>query len=1385
MAYYPGQYGQYSQPTAAPAASGYNNPQQVTANYTQYGNFNSSASGTSTSSTNTSTVASSFGYQQTSVASTTPSQTTAQTFPSQSYYGYTNVSSTTVNQPTFHNFANLWYSQTTANNAAAAAQTTAQQQQSTQTRQAQMSVQQVASLHAQYMGYQQAFVQQQQQQYQQQQQQLANTVATTAASQQAYKSPIGAKSSPQSNIGINQTTVAASWGNAATPRTQHESFPTIPLPNQPQTDPVSRTTGWGATFTPQQHPPSQPPQPQGKDWTHVTTGYQQQNLSRGNYGVSGGDLSWSQQQAQMNMQRQNQAFTQQGKTPSYPNQSPQYGGQQQQGPNLDTRAYNSRPPDPANFPPDARAAWGQHANNWGENWNKDQGWGDWNGAQNRPRVNEDGPNIPPFPEAWQMGNQPPGQNGNWDERNRANWNQANWQQQTGFEQNGARQNQGNRFARGDNQQRFPNNGRYSPNSRQSRGEKTDRELWSPADNKKKFGNKVIKPQDSPKENVSDKIVQATEIKSYLYSWLSMRHMHPVYDLHSTGERPDQTFRCELRVQGYKFVGVGESTNKKESLNDAAWSFADFLVKQGELTPSELPAKTQMDDDISDNFGVVKDDESETRVEIQPKKGEVASGNQYVRKNHNHNQMNMKGPKQNIPPLMSLVTAPPGHPHMPPFMDRGCAPHEMWGMPLHPPPHPPPWMMGPPPPMPGPWRGMMGGPRHGWHPKNDYWRLEEQWMEEIHHSQEYQNPEDIFINQMIMRHKEATMGVGGGMRPRPNLAMPMDGRGGGEWQPQYKNRNQLTMDDRHIMAKHAAIYPHEEELKSVHELVTIAEQALKALSDQFVDEDHPLPKSEEEIEEENLDKEDSTEKTEDGNEEKSTSGDEDKQEKKAKIQILKRPKKQPKKLIDTRPRILCAVNRVGTLAKGLLIHNDPNVSLVLLCGNVPTQKLLQRVLKHLPEKMKEVNKTLEFELEENEAGFTIFAKLAVKVKVLVTLTSTSLNKPKPKVQEEKEAEEEKVTGPEGGVGEDEGHKEDAEKEEEKQEGDQSEEEKKEETEDAENNPTEQKEETPPKEQEESNEQKYTCVDSETKIDEIEVESNNEEIEGMLPKHLLLDALAQLRHAKWFQARASQLDCCVVMIRILRDLKLREEVWNPLSNWAIENLVYISLSSSNEQMGHGDAFRRVFEVLAGGVLLPDRPGVQDPCEKDKVDVLDCCSDQELEEMTRYAQYVLLKIAFRQIHQVLGMERLSLNAPRPNNHYPTSHNVNSIQSKDENGSDLPNKQHSESDKITTENVTETSPVKEDNENEQKLADLSITDPENKHTEAVDLQENDRVTEQITDCPEETDKNSDTDTTDKSQNLDQSSCMEKNSELKEAPSEPEPNPDQIQQQTSNTEDN
>ncbi len=43
-----------------------------------------------------------------------------------------------------------------------------------------------------------------------------------------------------------------------------------------------------------------------------------------------------------------------------------------------------------------------------------------------------------------------------------------------------------------------------------------------------------------------------------------------------------------------------------------------------------------------------------------------------------------------------------------------------------------------------------------------------------------------------------------------------------------------------------------------------------------------------------------------------------------------------------PRALKGVMRVGVLAKGLLLHSDLGVNLVVLCSEKPTRTLLERV-----------------------------------------------------------------------------------------------------------------------------------------------------------------------------------------------------------------------------------------------------------------------------------------------------------------------------------------------------------------------------------------------------------------------------------------------------------
>ncbi|OWK02137.1 hypothetical protein Celaphus_00018080 [Cervus elaphus hippelaphus] len=124
--------------------------------------------------------------------------------------------------------------------------------------------------------------------------------------------------------------------------------------------------------------------------------------------------------------------------------------------------------------------------------------------------------------------------------------------------------------------------------------------------------------------------------------------------------------------------------------------------------------------------------------------------------------------------------------------------------------------------------------------------------------------------------------------------------------------------------------------------------------------------------------------------------------------------------------------------------------------------------------------------------------------------------------------------------------------------------------------------------------------------------------VLDRQKCLDALAALRHAKWFQlplnsgiltffssrdifniskinsvdfcvalkARANGLQSCVIIIRILRDLCQRVPTWSDFPSWAMELLVEKAISSASSPQSPGDALRRVFECISSGIILKDK-------------------------------------------------------------------------------------------------------------------------------------------------------------------------------------------------------
>ncbi|XP_041912452.1 zinc finger RNA-binding protein isoform X1 [Alosa sapidissima] len=351
-----------------------------------------------------------------------------------------------------------------------------------------------------------------------------------------------------------------------------------------------------------------------------------------------------------------------------------------------------------------------------------------------------------------------------------------------------------------------------------------------------------------------------------------------------------------------------------------------------------------------------------------------------------------------------------------------------------------------------------------------------------------------------------------MAPPPLMSRP-----GMPVPPLLPVRRPVSPDDRHIMAKHSTIYPVEEELQAVQRIVSHSERALKLVSDSLL--------------------------------EKEACGDAQDAE--------------HEKTVDPQARMLKGVMRVGILAKGLLLHGDRNVQLILLAAKKPTCSLLKTVAEQLPSQLATFSEDqYEVQAHPDEANIVIFASKEPKMQVTISLTSPVMREePAPAPDKEEEA----------------GAK---------------------------------------------------------AAEKVVTEKDPPDV---LSKKRCLEYLAALRHAKWFQARANGLQSCVIIIRVLRDLCQRVPTWAKMPSWAMELLVEKAISSASSPLSPGEAMRRVLECIATGILMPDGPGLLDPCEKDQTDALDGMSKQAREDITASAQHALRLLAFRQIHKVLGMDSL----------------------------------------------------------------------------------------------------------------------------------------------------
>nr|KAG5697727.1 hypothetical protein BaRGS_006249 [Batillaria attramentaria] len=374
-------------------------------------------------------------------------------------------------------------------------------------------------------------------------------------------------------------------------------------------------------------------------------------------------------------------------------------------------------------------------------------------------------------------------------------------------------------------------------------------------------------------------------------------------------------------------------------------------------------------------------------------------------------------------------------------------------------------------------------------KEEFWRRREQedrWREEMRMEEEmYWEQQRRYDMEYFHR---GPMGMMGPRAPFMGGPGPM-------------MRKPESSDDRHVSAKHAAIYPTEVELQAVQTIVSACERALKQVSDFLAESDGPAPKVEE--------------------------------KKEVKKDDASADSKQAEKKDDpaNANRVLKGVMRVGVLAKGLLLHGDLNVSLVVLCSEKPTRTLLECMADSLPKQLATVTED-KYEVKRcvEEAAIIVTAEKEPFPSCTITLTSPIMRE---------------ANLPEG--------------------------------------------------------------------ETVSVKDPPD----VLDRQKCLAALAALRHAKWFQARATGLPSCVMVIRILRDLCQRVPTWSHLNQWAMELLVEKCVSSGGPNMSPGDALRRVFECIASGVILPGGPGLYDPCEKEPTDALASLTNQMREDLTASAQ------------------------------------------------------------------------------------------------------------------------------------------------------------------------
>nr|QBH73935.1 interleukin enhancer binding factor [Essigella californica] len=119
------------------------------------------------------------------------------------------------------------------------------------------------------------------------------------------------------------------------------------------------------------------------------------------------------------------------------------------------------------------------------------------------------------------------------------------------------------------------------------------------------------------------------------------------------------------------------------------------------------------------------------------------------------------------------------------------------------------------------------------------------------------------------------------------------------------------------------------------------------------------------------------------------------------------------------------------------------------------------------------------------------------------------------------------------------------------------------------------------------------------------------------------MGAIRHSRWFDDNASH-SSNKMLVRLLKDLRNRFSGLKCLNPWMIDLLAHRSLLNNKQTLPIQIAYRRVIQLLAGGLFLPGSAGIIDPCESGNIRIQTLLSLEQQDLLCMTAQHLVRVMA-----------------------------------------------------------------------------------------------------------------------------------------------------------------